>query len=53
MYSNRIFLVLFYFIRNVTDESCGRLSPERPSSPVLVPGILKNNIAFFENLRNN
>ncbi|XP_055702479.1 titin-like isoform X3 [Phlebotomus papatasi] len=26
-------------------------SPERPPSPVLVPGRLKNNIAFFENLR--
>ncbi|XP_055318931.1 putative mediator of RNA polymerase II transcription subunit 26 isoform X7 [Sitodiplosis mosellana] len=42
-------------LRNATDDSNnekdGRLSPERPSSPVLVPGILKNNIAFFENLR--
>ncbi|XP_059615999.1 uncharacterized protein LOC132261281 isoform X2 [Phlebotomus argentipes] len=27
-------------------------SPERPPSPVLVPGRLKSNIAFFENLRN-
>ncbi|XP_031621814.1 putative uncharacterized protein DDB_G0291812 isoform X7 [Contarinia nasturtii] len=37
-------------LKNATDE--GRSSPERPSSPVLVPGILKNNVAFFENLRN-
>lgn len=37
--------------RNVSDENTGRLSPERPSSPVLVPGILKSNVAFFENLR--
>ncbi|XP_055690893.1 microtubule-associated protein futsch isoform X2 [Lutzomyia longipalpis] len=26
-------------------------SPERPPSPVLLPGRLKSNIAFFENLR--
>lgn len=30
----------------------GHISPERPASPVLVPGKLKTNIAFFENLRN-
>lgn len=42
--------LFFIQIRNV--ESTGRSSPERPSSPVLVPGILKNNVAFFENLRN-
>lgn len=55
------FLMKFFFslfilknseCRNATDENAGRFSPERPSSPVLVPGILKNNVAFFENLRN-
>ena len=41
-------------ITNNLDETYvdGRTSPERVPSPVLVPGILKNNIAFFENLRN-
>lgn len=29
----------------------GRLSPERSPSPVLVPGRLKDNIAFYENLK--
>lgn len=38
--------------RNSTTDN-GRSSPERPPSPVLVPGILKNNVAFFENLKRN
>lgn len=33
-----------------TSEVRGRTSPERPLSPVLQRGLLKNNIAFFENL---
>lgn len=41
--------------RNSTSDShdVGRASPERPPSPVLVPGILKSNVAFFENLKRN
>lgn len=35
-----------------TKEIVEHGSPERPSSPVMVPGILKSNVAFFENLRN-
>lgn len=38
---------------STTDSDIGRSSPERPPSPVLVPGILKNNVAFFENLKRN
>uniref|UniRef100_A0A182YJ88 Uncharacterized protein n=1 Tax=Anopheles stephensi TaxID=30069 RepID=A0A182YJ88_ANOST len=30
----------------------GHTSPERPGSPVLLPGHLKSSIQFFENLRN-
>ncbi|XP_052862702.1 uncharacterized protein LOC128269308 isoform X2 [Anopheles cruzii] len=35
------------------DGDNGHTSPERPSSPVLLPGHLKSSIEFFESLRNN
>lgn len=47
-----IYFCFHIHLRSATEDCDGRQSPDRPSSPVLVPGILKNNIAFFENLRN-
>ncbi|XP_058066384.1 uncharacterized protein LOC131216006 [Anopheles bellator] len=35
------------------DGDNGHTSPERPSSPVLLPGHLKSSIEFFESLKNN
>ncbi|XP_035791670.1 uncharacterized protein LOC118466447 isoform X2 [Anopheles albimanus] len=34
------------------DGTGGHISPERPSSPVLLPGHLKSSIEFFESLKN-
>ncbi|XP_049541671.1 uncharacterized protein LOC125954968 isoform X2 [Anopheles darlingi] len=35
-----------------SDGDGGHISPERPSSPVLLPGHLKSSIEFFESLKN-
>uniref|UniRef100_A0AAG5DGY1 FYVE-type zinc finger domain-containing protein n=1 Tax=Anopheles atroparvus TaxID=41427 RepID=A0AAG5DGY1_ANOAO len=35
------------------EVNAGHASPERPSSPVFLPGHLKSSIEFFESLRNN
>uniref|UniRef100_A0A8W7P406 Uncharacterized protein n=1 Tax=Anopheles coluzzii TaxID=1518534 RepID=A0A8W7P406_ANOCL len=34
------------------DDEPGHASPERPASPVLLPGHLKSSIQFFESLKN-
>ncbi|XP_050073480.1 uncharacterized protein LOC126561400 isoform X5 [Anopheles maculipalpis] len=38
---------------NESNSDDGHTSPERPGSPVLLPGHLKSSIQFFESLRNN
>lgn len=48
-----LFIVCFFCRNSTSDSNHGRSSPERPPSPVLVPGILKSNVAFFENLKRN